>query len=406
MTKFKQSLNSSAAVLLINVFFALLIHYVLLSDYTLSITLMVAFTVALLVLDRHGIINAVFDAYISHKPAAIASGLVLLLLLPFSLKSENYISHIACLSVCYAIACLGLNFQMGSARMTNFAPAAFMGIGAYSVGVATYRLGVSPWLGMVVGILLAGLFGILVALITMNTKGYYLSLITSAVQITFTQLINTISFLGGSDGINKVTRYTIGGFELYKKYTLFGTKFAAQVPYLYLCLIFLVITTYVALRFGFSKHGLSLNTMAKDDIAAQCFGINARRGRIMAFCVGGIFMGLAGSLLVGLEGYVGPDNYNFNKSLMLLCMVILGGLDNPIGIICGAFLLTVMSEKLRDFSDYQQLMYGVVMVVMLIVRPNGIIPKRVRNYCGIAGRSPKCQCACEAPAPKVQDSSL
>ena len=72
---------------------------------------------------------------------------------------------------------------------------------------------------------------------------------------------------------------------------------------------------------------------------------------------------------------------------MLLCMVILGGLDNPIGVISGAFLLTIMSEKLRDFSDYQQLMYGIVMVLILIVRPNGIIPKRVRNYCGICKRT-------------------
>lgn len=401
MTKFKKSLNNPIAVLLINLFFAFFIHYVLIADYTVSITLMVAFTVALLAFDRHGIINAVFDAYIGHKPIAIASGAVLLLFLPFSLKSANYISHIACLATCYAIACLGLNFQMGSARMTNFAPAAFMGMGAYSVGVATFRLGISPWIGMVFGILLAGIFGLLVALITMNTKGYYLSLITTAVQITFTQLINTIAFLGGSDGMNKVTRYAIGGLDLYKKYTLFGVKYAAQVPYLFFCLIFLVFVTYLAMRFGFAKHGLSLNTMAKDDIAAQCFGINARKGRIMAFCLGGMIMGLSGTLLVGLEGYVGPDSYNFNKSIMLLCMVILGGLDNPIGIICGAFLLTVMSEKLRDFSDYQQLMYGLVMVVMLIVRPNGIIPKRVRNYCGIACRTPRCRSTAIPPVSSV-----
>lgn len=395
MTKIKTLLNHHAAVLLINLFFAFFIRFVLVSGYAVSISLMVAFTVALLILDRYGLINAVFDAYIAHKKIAAISGAALLALVPFSLGGENYIAHIGCLTACYAIACLGLNFQMGSARMTNFAPAAFMGIGAYSVGVATMRLGISPWYGMAGGILLSGLFGLIVALITMNTKGYYLSLITTAVQITFTQLINTIAFLGGSDGLNRVQRYAIGGFELYKKYTLFGIKFAAQVPYMLFCLLLLVLVTYVAMRVGFSKHGLSLNTMAKDDIAAQCFGINARKGRILSFCLGGVFMGLAGALLVGLEGYVGPDSYNFNKSIMLICMVILGGLDNPIGIICGAFLLTIMSEKLRDFSDYQQLMYGVVMVVMLIVRPNGIIPKRVRNYCGIACRTPSCQSGCE-----------
>ena len=387
MNAFKKFLNSSIAVLAINILLAVFIHYVLVCDYQISILLMVVFTVGVLILDRFGVVNAVFDAYINHKGAAIASGIPLLILIPISLTNQNYIAHIGCLATCYAIGCLGLNYQMGSIRMTNFAPAAFMGFGAYSVGVATMRFGASPWIGMLFGVLLAGLFGLIVALITMNTKGYYLSLITTAVQISFTQIVNTIGFLGGADGLNKITRYAIGGLQLYKKYTVFGIKFAAQVPYMLLCLLFLVLVTYVSMRVGFAKYGLSLNTIAKDDIAAQCFGIDHKKGRIFAFCIGGLIMGLAGSLLVGLEGYVGPDSYNFNKSIMLLCMVILGGLDNPVGVICGAFLLTIMSEKLRDFSDYQQLMYGIVMVLILIVRPNGIIPKRIRNYCGICKRT-------------------
>ena len=387
MNAFKKFLNSSIAVLAINILLAVFIHYVLVCDYQISILLMVVFTVGVLILDRFGVVNAVFDAYINHKGAAIASGIPLLILIPISLTNQNYIAHIGCLATCYAIGCLGLNYQMGSIRMTNFAPAAFMGFGAYSVGVATMRFGASPWIGMLFGVLLAGLFGLIVALITMNTKGYYLSLITTAVQISFTQIVNTIGFLGGADGLNKITRYAIGGLQLYKKYTEFGIKFAAQVPYMLLCLLFLVLVTYVSMRVGFAKYGLSLNTIAKDDIAAQCFGIDHKKGRIFAFCIGGLIMGLAGSLLVGLEGYVGPDSYNFNKSIMLLCMVILGGLDNPVGVICGAFLLTIMSEKLRDFSDYQQLMYGIVMVLILIVRPNGIIPKRIRNYCGSCKRT-------------------
>lgn len=387
MEKLKKFISTPLAVIAVNLILAVFVYYVLVSEYLLSISLMVIFTVILLILDRYKIINMIFDSYIGHKAVAIITGLPLLILLPFSLGNQNYVAHIACLACCYAIGCLGLNYQMGSIRMTNFAPGAFMGIGAYSVGVATVRMGGSPWIGMVAGVLLAGLFGLFVALITMKSKGYYLSLITTAVQISFTQIVNTIGYLGGADGMNRVTRYSIGGLQLYKKYTIFGMKFAAQVPYMLLCLFFLVLVTFVTMRIGFTKFGLSLNTVAKDDIAAQCFGIDHKRSRMFAFCVGGLIMGLAGTLQVGLEGYVGPDSYGFNKSIMLLCMVILGGLDNPIGVISGAFLLTIMSEKLRDFSDYQQLMYGIVMVLILIVRPNGIIPKRVRNYCGICKRT-------------------
>ncbi len=114
------------------------------------------------------------------------------------------------------------------------------------------------------------------------------------------------------------------------------------------------------------------------------------RQKLFAFVIGGMFCGLAGSLFVGLDSYAGPSSYNFSKSLMLICMVILGGMDNSIGIIVGAFLLTIISEKLRDFADFQQLVYGLILVTMLIVRPNGIIPKRVRNYCGVTRRTPMC----------------
>ncbi len=137
------------------------------------------------------------------------------------------------------------------------------------------------------------------------------------------------------------------------------------------------------MRVYFSRTGISLNAIAQDEIAANCFGVNIRRQKLFAFVIGGIFCGIAGSLLVGLEGYVGPDSYNFAKSLMLICMVILGGMDNTIGIIVGAFILAIISEKLRDFVDYQQLVYGIWLVVILIIRPNGIIPRRVRKYSGL-----------------------
>ena len=159
------------------------------------------------------------------------------------------------------------------------------------------------------------------------------------------------------------------------------------------CILVLVFVTYICMRVYLCKQGLSLNVISQDDIAAQCFGINVPKQKLFAFVLGGMIMGLAGTLEVGLEGYVGPDNYSFNKSLLLICMVILGGIDNPIGVICGAFILTIISEKLREFSDYQQLVYGAILVTMLLVRPNGIIPKRIRKYCVIY----KQQRICNAP---------
>lgn len=386
MEKFKTRLNTPLAVTLTNLLVAVLIHLIVASDLVLSISIMVAVIVAVLVFDKYQVINALFDAYTKHKKAAIISGVILAIAIPLSLTNQNYAAHITTMAVIYAIACIGLNFQMGSTDMTNFAPAAFMGIGAYSVAICTKMLGFSPWIGMLVGIAVSGLFGFLIGLPTLKTKGYYLSLVTMAVQIAFTQLLNTMQVIGGASGIAGATKFSIFGFQLYKSYTVFGIKFAPHIPYLIMCIAFLIGLTYIAMRIYHTRIGLSLNVISQDEIAAKCMGINASRQKLFAFVIGGIFCGIAGSLMVGLDSYAGPDNYNFSKSLMLICMLILGGMDNSIGVIVGAFLLTIISEKLRDFADFQQLVYGLILVVMLIVRPNGIIPKRVRNYCSIAGR--------------------
>ncbi len=388
MEKFKKSLNNPIAVILINIAIAVLVREILMTDFAVSIALMVAVVVAVLIVDKFGVINAMFDAFIAHKKVAIISGVILVIAVPISLTDNNYVAHIATMAVIYGIACLGLNFQMGSTDMTNFAPAAFMGIGAYSVAVVTTKLGWSPWAGMLMGALVAGVISYLVGLSTLKTKGYYLSLVTMAIQLAFTQLLNNLPSLGGANGIAGVPKYALFGIELYKKREILGIKFAPQIAYLLLCIGFLILFTYIAMRIYYTKNGLSLNTIAQDEIAANCLGINVARQKLFAFVVGGIFCGVAGSLLVGLDSYVGPSSYNFSRSLILICMVILGGMDNSIGVVAGAFLLAIISEKLRDFADFQQLVYGLILVTMLIVRPNGIIPKRVRNYCGISRRQP------------------
>ncbi len=385
-----KKLNSPWAVVLSNVVIAVLVREILIAEFALSLGLIVAVVIAMLAFDRYGVINALFDAYAAQKKAAILSGIALAIAVPISLTNNNYIGHIATMAVIYSIACLGLNFQMGSTDMTNFAPAAFMGIGAYSVAICTTKFNASPWLGLVLGVVVAGAFGFLIGLPTLKTKGYYLSLVTMAIQIAFTQLIYNLPSIGGANGISGVPKYSLFGLELYKKYTVAGIKFAPQIPYLLLCIAILVFMTYIAMRVYHSRAGLSLNAIAQDEIAANCLGVHVPRQKLFAFVIGGMFCGLAGSLFVGLDSYAGPSSYNFSKSLMLICMVILGGMDNSIGIIVGAFLLTIISEKLRDFADFQQLVYGLILVTMLIVRPNGIIPKRVRNYCGVTGRRPMC----------------
>ena len=386
--KNKKIYDSSIAVVFCNLVLFFLVYFIVMSDYVLSLAIIAITIVAILLVNRFNLVNKIFDLYIKHKKTALISGAILGVLYPFSLTDNVYVAHIATLAVIYGIACLGLNFQMGSTDMTNFAPAAFMGIGAYTVGICTVKLGFSPWLGLLAGVVFSGVFGFIIGLPTLKTKGYYLSLVTMAIQLAFTELIKVWPYVGGDDGLAGVERYSIFGFDLYKRYTIFGIRMAPQIPFLLLCIVFLVACTYIAMRVYFTKTGIAMNTVAQDEIAADCLGINVSRTKLFAFVIGGMYCGLAGALFVGLEGYVGPATYNFQKSLMLICMVILGGMDNSIGIVVGAFVLSIITEKLRDFADFQQLIYGLVLVIMLIVRPDGIIPWRVRNHDLITKRSP------------------
>ena len=261
------------------------------------------------------------------------------------LADKRYIAHIAIIVTVYGMAALGLNFQMGSTNMVNFAPAAFMGIGAYSIAVLTAKFGMSSWVALAIAILTSGLMGLLIGIPTLRTKDYYLSLVTMALQLAFTMVLFNIPYLGGPNGISGVKPLSIGEFSLVKSYTVFGVKIAPQIPYLYLCILILALFIYIAMRIYISRIGLSLNTIAQDEVAANCLGINIAARKLFAFVIGAIFCGVAGALYGSYTSYVGPDDFGFPKSLMIICMVILGGMDNVVGVVTGLLSLPLLPKN-------------------------------------------------------------
>lgn len=381
MEKTKRLPLEALFIVLANAVVLAVIYMMLKAEVFISLALVVAVIIGLLLGDRFGVVDKLFEIYIRNRAVAAISGIFCLMGLPVLVASNQYTAHIACMAVIYAMVCLGLNFQMGSTDMVNFAPAAFMGIGAYSMAVLTVKMGLSPWLGMLAAVVFSCLSGLLIGLPTLRTKGYYLSLVTMALQLAFTQLIKNIPYFGGPNGISGVKSLNIGDFYFKGALTIGGVKIAPQVPLLIFCLILLVIMVYIAMRVNLSRYGLALNNIAQDEVAANCFGVNCDRQKLFAFVIGSIFCGIGGALYGGLASFVGPTDFTFARSLVFICMVILGGMDNPIGVVTGALLLTVIMEKVRSFADYGQIIYAVILVTVLIVRPAGLIPKRVRNYC-------------------------
>lgn len=353
---------------------------VLYLDYVYSLPLLAVIVIVLLSLEKNGVLEQVFVVCAKERKLFLLAVLAGAILLPLALSGKPYSLHIGVLVCIYAILALGLNFQMGSADMVNFAPAAFFGIGAYTTGIATMKLGLSPWLGVILAAAVTCLLGGLVGAPTLRTKGYYLSLVTMALQLIFSLVIVNIKSVGGPNGMPGLPGFAIGSFSLHQAHTLFGMRLPYQANYLYLAFFVLAILLFVAYRVNLSAKGLALNNIGQDEVVANCLGIHITKEKLFAFCIGGAFCGIAGALYGHYMSFVGPDDYDFSKSLMIVCMVILGGMDNPLGVIFGAFLLIGVNEKLRDFADYQMLIYGLILLVALWLRPQGLIPKRVRNY--------------------------
>ncbi|NLW08122.1 MAG: branched-chain amino acid ABC transporter permease [Clostridia bacterium] len=356
----------------------------------LYICLVSSLTAALLILalglgliiygERKDSIEQVYLSVEKNKPIVLGIIVLFVLVLPFLLHKNNYLLHVVVMAGIYAIVALGLNFQVGSTGMVNFAPAALFGAGAYVSAIAAVKFGISPWLGILLGMVGAALLGLIFGFPALKTRGYYLSLVTIALQIIFTQMIVNTAWLGGPNGIPGIPPYELAGFSFKQSLKILGLTIPYQINYIYLTFIFLGLTALAASRLYTSRTGLAWNAIEQDEIVAATQGINLTKEKLLAFALGAAFAGVAGALYAHYTSFIGYEDFDFSKSLILICMVLLGGMDNVSGVTLGAILLTIIDEKLRDFADYRMLMYSVILITILITRSQGLLPKRTRKY--------------------------
>lgn len=318
-----------------------------------------------------------------HRRAALITAVVLLLIVPGVLKSSPYWLFILITAGLYIMAALGLNLQLGSAGMMNLAAAAFMAFGAYSAGLLALDLGLPPLVTVIAGSLITGLFSVLLFIPVLKTKGHYLALVTIAFQFMVVILLDNLEFTGGPQGLKNIPPFNLFGYSFATTINLGFTSFHFYTNYYYLVLILVVLLAVAAQRIYQSWVGVTLATIRDDEVAAKTSGVQINKWRLLIFVLGNCFIGLAGALYSHMVWFISPPNFTFEKSLVLVSIVILGGMDNIFGIIVGSLLLVVLPEKLRVISDYRFLIYGLVLVVMLIFQPKGIIPFKVRNYLGV-----------------------
>ncbi|MDF2999752.1 MAG: inner-rane translocator [Xanthobacteraceae bacterium] len=356
-------------------------QFLLIEDWRLVIGLLLIFGAALLIMERAPAFEArVEAAFARHSRLAVLVGMAIVLGFPFVLEGNTYALHLCVISMLYAVLALALNFQLGSANIPNFATGASYGIGAYASALLALNFGVSFWVALPVAAVVATIFGFLLGIPSMRTRDSYLALVTIAFGVVIHQLLNNLEFTGGPNGLVGIPVPELFGHSFGDPLVIFGQELPSQANFYYLSALLVLISIVFARRLHDSRVGLAWNALRTDELAARCQGINVTWYKVLAFAVDAFLAGFAGTIYAFYVGFISPDNFTFLVSVTIMTMVIAGGMDNILGVIVGAFLLTLLPEKLRAFSDYRILFFGVTVIAFLMIRPQGLFPQRLRRY--------------------------
>jgi len=327
----------------------------------------------------------VFKVFVSKslstfKRPAIVYGILFILILPILLRNHPYQIFILFNTWLFALLALGLNWQIGSTNIVNFATGASFATGAYTAALISVKLGWSFWILLPISGLAAAAIGFILGLPCMKTKSYYLSLVTIAFTLIVYLLLNNLDFFGGPDGISGIPFPNIGSYYFGSPIQILGFKIPFQANFYYLSVLLVAITFLVDLRFRYSKIGLAWNAIRNDEIAAACQGINVTYNKLISFCSNFFFDGITGALFAFSMSHISPESFNFNVSVTVVAIVIVGGMDNPIGVLVGSFLMVIIPEKFQVFQDYRMWVFGFIILIMLRLRPKGLFPQTIRRY--------------------------
>lgn len=292
-------------------------------------------------------------------------------------------SHFVLLMLCavllFSTACLGLTIQFGYSGVANFAGAAFFGIGSYATAVLAAHTALPHLLVVVLSGLVAAIIGSVLITPVLRTRGHYAALVTIAFGILFKTFIEVNDVLGGPQGL-QVPGMKLLGFAFNDGVQIPGVDISFYVAYALLSLLVFALVYALVSALERSWVGLSMDVVRTDETAAATFGLHIARWKVVAFTMGNFFAGIAGSLYGMVSGFVAPNNFTFADSLLMLSIVILGGLGNIAGLIPAAIIVLVLPEKLQFIQEYRFLLFAALVIVILLFRPQGLLPRKTRIF--------------------------
>jgi branched-chain amino acid transport system permease protein len=284
--------------------------------------------------------------------------------------------RLATLSLHTSIAVIGLCIAFGWAGLLHLGQAAFIGIGAYATAILSTKLGLGFWTTMPVALVASGLVALCIAVPMLRLRGHYLALAVLGFNVTFEIVArNWTKLTGGFDGITDIPPVH-----------LFGLVINDDRGYYYLSLGFAIVCALFALALRHSRYGRAMIAIRDDELAAGTSSVSVTRMKVLAFVIASMLAGLSGALYAHHATFIAPQDFEFAKSVTILVMLILGGEISVAGAILGTVIITFLPEWLRFLGDYYQAVFGLLVLVILIVMPNGIVGKVQQLWPKLTGR--------------------
>ena len=350
------------------------------------VTLLLAGAAAVLIAARLGWLGAVQASFVLHESAMNAAAVVGVLIVAAVFRDDHFTLLMVATVLLYILACLGLNIQFGYAGLLNFAGAAFLGIGCYTAAVLTVHTAVPHLLVLLIGGVMAALVGTLVLYPVLRTRGHYAAVITIAFALLFRTFLEVNDVLGGPQGL-RVEGFSLFGWEFNSNIEVGPIEASFYLNYALLALLLVVIAFALVRRLERSWIGLNMDAIRLDETASACFGIDLARWKITAFTLGNFLTGVAGALLGTMLGFIAPTNFTFADGLIMVSIILLGGIGNPWGVVAAAAIVVILPEKLQVIQEYRFLLYAVLVILILLFRPQGLLPRELRRY--VPGWAPR-----------------
>ena len=302
-----------------------------------------------------------------------ALGAIAVFVVTFPFVFSMYQTNIMTTALIYVVVGLGLNIVVGLAGLLDLGYVAFYLVGAYTYALLNLHFGLGFWTVLPIGALFAGIFGVILGFPVLRLRGDYLAIVT----LGFGEIIRLImenwnAFSKGPSGIANIPRPGLFGLDL---------SLHQNIIYVYFLMVAMAIfTIFVVRRLQDSRLGRAWMALREDEVACQAMGIDKWKTKLSAFGLGATWAGMGGVMFAAKTTFINPASFTIWESIIILCVVVLGGMGSILGVICGAMILILLPEYLRAFSEYRMLLFGAILVLMMVFKPEGIISNVRRTY--------------------------